>query len=647
MTQFIELSVGVAAVVAFVVLSAVALAVREFLRERRERRRMKRLQAAGMHLPASLHPVIDVDRCISSAACVAACPEGDVLGLVEGAGRLVHGAACVGHGQCAAECPVQAIHLVFGTAERGVDIPVLTATFETNRPGVYIAGELGGMGLVRNAIRQGVAAAKDAITKLSRTPHDAGFLDVVVVGSGPAGLGAGLACVEAGITYAVLEQNSVGGTVAHYPRHKVVLTEPVEVPLFGTIHRAEMSKEELLSLWSEVISETGLQIRVGTKLEQIEGQDGAFTLKTSAGDLKARKVVLAIGRRGTPRHMECEGEEAPHVVYALTDPEQYDNAHVAVVGGGDSAIEAAVALAQAKPATVTLVYRGESFFRAKEKNRLALAEQEKLGRIRILLKAQVQRIEPGRLWVQRERQPIDVPADYVLALLGGEPPTALLERLQIRIDRWFGSAPTKTATGTHLHTVSRGMADFMTAALLLIGGGMIAYLTYRGRAYYPLDADARELSPLHAMLRSSGMWGHGIGIAATAVMLTNFLYAARKRLAWFRSLGPIRHWLTVHVVVGLLTPAIIAFHAAFQNKNLIAAVSYYAVGLVVVTGIIGRFLYGRAQGRNENLTATRKHPLKRLMRGWRLIHLTLALLMVVTIIIHVAVSLLLGYRWIL
>jgi Pyruvate/2-oxoacid:ferredoxin oxidoreductase delta subunit len=247
MTQFVELTVGIAAVVGFVVLIALALAIREFLRERRERKRMKRLEAAGMHIPASLHPVIDTDRCISSAACVAACPEGDVLGLIGGAGRLIHGAACVGHGQCAAECPVQAIRLVFGTSERGVDIPVVTSTFESNRAGVYIAGELGGMGLVRNAIRQGVAAGRDAAAKLDRKRKSKDQLDVVVVGAGPAGIGAGLACIEAGVNYQVIEQGTVGGTVAHFPRHKVVLTEPVEVPLFGRIHRAEMSKEELLA----------------------------------------------------------------------------------------------------------------------------------------------------------------------------------------------------------------------------------------------------------------------------------------------------------------------------------------------------------------------------------------------------------------
>jgi Pyruvate/2-oxoacid:ferredoxin oxidoreductase delta subunit len=311
----------------------------------RERERMRRTEASGLHLPASLHPVIDPAVCIGSRACVAACPEGDVLGVVDGAGRLIHGAACIGHGRCATECPVDAIHLVFGTSERGVDIPFLTSTFETSRAGVYVAGELGGMGLIRNAVRQGVGAARDAIACLEPSKNGSGrALDLLIVGAGPAGLGAGLAAVEAGKSYRVIEQDTVGGSVAHYPRHKVVMTEPVEVPLFGRVHRAEISKEELLELWSQVILESRLDIQTDCRLEEIEGEDGGFVAKTSAGTIRARKVVLAVGRRGTPRRLQVPGEESPQVTYSLTDPQQYAGNDVLVVGGGDSALEAAAAL---------------------------------------------------------------------------------------------------------------------------------------------------------------------------------------------------------------------------------------------------------------------------------------------------------------
>ena len=174
-----------------------------------------------------------------------------------------------------------------------------------------------------------------------------------------------------------------------------------------------------------------------------------------------------------------------------------------------------------------------------------------------------------------------------------------------------------------------------------------AWLAWRGGSYYALDSAAKESSPAHAALRSSGPWGHGIGVVATLIMLTNFFYAIRKRIAWFRGVGPLGQWLTVHALVGLFTPIFIAFHAAFLNQNLVASVSYYAVGAVVLTGIVGRWIYGRI-GRPPADSATRLDVtgFKRLLRVWRLLHVVLAAVMVVTILTHVGVSWLLGYRWI-
>jgi hypothetical protein len=167
-----------------------------------------------------------------------------------------------------------------------------------------------------------------------------------------------------------------------------------------------------------------------------------------------------------------------------------------------------------------------------------------------------------------------------------------------------------------------------------------------GRGYYPLAAVARETSALHERLRSSGSWGHGVGVVATLIMLTNFFYAIRKRVGWFRGVGPIGQWLTVHVLVGLFTPVAIAFHAAFQNKNLIAATTYYAVAAVMVTGVIGRYVYGRIHTGGFGAGAAAAAGFKRFLRVWRMLHVLLALLMVLTILVHVGVSWLLGYRWI-
>ena len=623
------------------VLGATIMFVRQWLADKKERQRMQQYQKAGRHLPPSLHPVINTDLCISSGACVSACPEQDVLGLVGGAGRLIHGAACVGHGRCAAECPVGAIRLVFGSAERGVDIPHVTGNFESSRAGVYVAGELGGMGLIRNAMRQGVGAARHAVSLLPRS-RDSKAVDVLVVGAGPAGLGAALACMEAGATYALIEQGRLGGAAANYPRHKVIMTEPISVPLYGKIHRAEMTKEELLAVWSRIVEETRIKVDTGVKFLGLDGADGAFTVKTSNGNVAARKVILAIGRRGLPRKLDVPGEDLTHVAYELVDPEQYRARNVVVVGGGDSALEAACALVEEGGAKVTLVHRGEGF-RAKQKNVDRAGALYKTGRLKVHMQATTTGITPSAYQLKTPQGAHSVPAENVLVLIGGELPTALLNAIGIRFEKWFGDQPKGAAAVAAVGTTRSGVLDRWLGPLLFCGGVVgLGFLSYRGWGYYRLSPEARENSPLHAAFRSSGSWGHGIGVVATLVMLTNFLYSARKRLAFVRRIGTMKSWLTVHVLVGLLAPAYIAFHATFVSKNFIASVSYYAVGAVVVTGLVGRYLYGRVQARTDGQVT----GVKRLMRSWRVFHVLLALLMVVTIAVHIVVSLLFGHRWI-
>lgn len=151
--------------------------------------------ASGMTEPASIHPVIDHIRCLGCATCVVACPERskNVLGVIHGKAHLVNPTHCIGHGACKTACPFDAIELVFGTEKRGVDIPQVDENFQTNVPGIYIAGELGGMGLIRNAVTQGVQAV-DSICKLDSfkkaKDNSNGVIDLVIVGAGPAGLGA-------------------------------------------------------------------------------------------------------------------------------------------------------------------------------------------------------------------------------------------------------------------------------------------------------------------------------------------------------------------------------------------------------------------------------------------------------------------------
>ena len=389
-------------------------------------------------LPVSLHPVIDPTICMGSGACVAACPEGKILRLHEGRSFLVHPEACIGHGACARECPVGAITLVFGTAERGIDIPHVSPSFETDVRGIYIAGELGGMGLIRNAVAQGVQAM-NTIAKRGHT-QDPNVLDVIVVGAGPAGLAAALIAHEKGLRYAIIDQEpALGGTIAHYPRNKLIMTGPFDLPGWGRIKKRELSKEELMEIWREVVDRVGLDLRLGERLEALERFGDTCVVRTNLGTLSARNVLLAIGRRGTPRTLDVPGEELTKVAYSLREPDGYAGERILVIGGGDSAIEAAISLSEVPGTTVTLSYRGDTFFRTKPKNQERIAAAAEAGHVAVLLGSTPTRIAPDHVVLSQDGHAATLPNDQVFIFAGGVLPTGLLASAGIAMERKFGT----------------------------------------------------------------------------------------------------------------------------------------------------------------------------------------------------------------
>jgi thioredoxin reductase (NADPH) len=397
------------------------------------------LQAAmqgGMAEPQSLHPVIDLGRCIGSGACVKACPE-EALGIVNGKAVLTNGAACIGHGACLAACPVEAIKLVFGTEKRGIDIPHISPNFETNVPGIFIAGELGGMGLIRKAAEQGRQAI-DSIRK--KTGGNADF-DVVIVGCGPAGISAGLSSIQHKLRYKILEQeDSLGGSVYHYPRQKIAMTAPVELAIIGKMKFGEVQKETLLAFWQDVVRQTDLKISFRERMESIEKVGDNFIVRTGKASYSARTVLLSMGRRGTPRKLDVPGEDLPKVMYRLADPAQFEGQAVLVVGGGDSALEAAIALSEQKDTDVILSYRSAAFARVKQKNRMLLEQQQKAGRLRVLLNSTVQRILEQEVDIDHDGVAQRHRNQAVIVCAGGLLPTPLLQKIGIHFDTKFGSA---------------------------------------------------------------------------------------------------------------------------------------------------------------------------------------------------------------
>lgn len=390
-------------------------------------------------VPVSIHPEINLDSCIGSGACVRACPEQDILAITDGRARLINPLSCIGHGACMAACPVGAITLVFGTATRGVEIPKLSPTFETTRAGIYIVGELGGMGLIRNAVEQGRQAA-EAIARSGRRGGP-GELDVIVVGAGPAGIACALALTAQGRSVAIVEQERYGGTIAHYPRAKVVMTGSLELAGFGTVRRKTMSKEDLIELWTEVRERTQLVVHEKVRVESITADGKSWRLGAEGWSDRAASVVLALGRRGAPRQLGVPGEDLPKVAYRMIEPEPFAGKRVLVVGGGNAAADCAIALADAKIcASVALSYRRTELARLRGSVRVAIDRAFAAGTIEPLLGTEVVAIGEDHVMMKTSAGMRSVPNDSVIVQIGGQPPSALLRTIGIELVEKRGEA---------------------------------------------------------------------------------------------------------------------------------------------------------------------------------------------------------------
>jgi thioredoxin reductase (NADPH) len=417
-----------------------------FIYLRKQRKDSRKVEAKiakakeeGLYEPVSLHPVIDENSCIRTGACVAACPEKDILGVKDGKATTINASRCIGHGACFHACPTQAITLCIGTEKRGVELPHINQNFETNVTGIYIAGELGGMGLIKNAVEQGKQAV-DHIVRSLRKAHTADY-DLVIVGAGPAGISATLSAKKHNLKSLTLEQDTLGGTVFTFPRQKIVMTSAMDLPLYGKVKLFETSKPALLDLWNAALLKNDIRIRENAKVEAIHPGDGYFRIELLKGEvLTTKTVLLTIGRRGTPRKLGIPGEMQEKVAYRLLEPEDISGKDIMVVGGGDSAIESALLLADHN--NVTLTYRGEAFSRLKPKNSMNIREAIASGKLNVMFNTNPLSIQKDTVLVSGPvaGEEHSIPNDLVYIFAGGELPTDFLAKAGIHITKKFGEA---------------------------------------------------------------------------------------------------------------------------------------------------------------------------------------------------------------
>jgi thioredoxin reductase (NADPH) len=386
--------------------------------------------------PRAQHPHIDTTHCIGCQSCTSVCPEGDVLAMLGGKAVVVNGYKCIGHSLCAEACPVGAITMVMANPSMSADLPYLTSDYETSVPNLFIVGELGGLALVKNAVNQG----RDCIDTISRriaavsAIRPAGDVyDVLIVGAGPAGISASLRAIETKLNYITVERDEIGGTVAKYPRQKLVMTSPVEFPMYGKFKKLELSKENLLSFWNTILQRADFKPHTNESVEDIrKDQENIFTIATQKAQYRAHAVVLALGRTGTPRKLGVKGEDLPKVMYRLIEADHYMHKNILVVGGGDSAIEAAMGLAHQKGNVVTLSYRKESFSRIKERNVQRIDECIRAGKLKVIFNSSPVEFKKESVMLEIGGALQELPNDFVWIFAGGVPPNDFLKKIGVQ-----------------------------------------------------------------------------------------------------------------------------------------------------------------------------------------------------------------------
>jgi thioredoxin reductase (NADPH) len=375
-----------------------------------------------------MYPFINKAVCVGCGTCVINCKEKDALYIINGKSTLVNPYACKCRGDCERQCPTGALRLVEYGDRVKIKIPETNDHFETNIKGLYIVGTLSGAGLIKEAINQGRAAVND----IMRDVFPGNLPEVVVVGAGPAGLSSMLSCRKFGLPVVCLEKEATANTIKNFPKKKILMAEPVELPLYGPLWVGDTTREGLLTAWERILKKTGVHITTGMRLEKVVKKEGRFVVTASGRDFTCDKVILALGNRGVPRKLGVPGEDGPNVFFNLLDAEEFAGAAVSIVGAGDSAIEASISLLQ-QHCRISIIVRGEGFPKAKSKNRERIERAIAEKKVSVYFNAGVRGITTQEITISAEGNIFRFANDYVFVMAGGELPFQLLEKIGISI----------------------------------------------------------------------------------------------------------------------------------------------------------------------------------------------------------------------